>query len=131
MSIHVNELNSVALAYVGDAVFELHVRHYLIRSGQVNPHKIHGRAVQFVSAKAQAKIIKDWLHRGILTEEEQGVVRRGRNAKTSTVPKNTTVQAYRYATGFEALLGYLYLQHLVERLNELMDEAIDYIERNN
>src|SRR5690625_4186908 len=119
MSIHVNELNSLTLAYIGDAVFELHVRNHLIQSGQINLHKIHGRAVKFVSAKAQANIIHDWLQRDVLTEEEQGVVRRGRNAKSNTVPKNTTVQTYRYATGFEALLGYLYLKKVNDRLNEL------------
>ena len=122
------ELNSLALAYMGDAVFEKYVRHHLLLKGAVKPHLLHREATRFVSAKAQSKVIHYILEEGILDEEEQGVVRRGRNAKSGTVPKNTDVQTYRYSTAFEALIGYLFLSGRMERAEEIIRMAIDFIE---
>lgn len=76
MGVNVKQLNSLALAYIGDAVYEVHVRHHLIESGGIRPNDLHQKAVSFVSATAQAAIIHDWLDREILSEEEAGVVRR-------------------------------------------------------
>src|SRR5690625_7663052 len=104
MGVNVKQLNSLALAYIGDAIYEVHVRHHLIESGQVKPNELHQRAVSFVSATAQAAIIHGWLDRGILSDEEAAVVRRGRNAKSHSTPKNMPIHAYRYATAFEALI---------------------------
>lgn len=122
------ELNSLALAYMGDAVYEKYIRHHLILKGAVKPNLLHRESTRFVSAKAQSKVIHFLLEEGILNEEEQGVVRRGRNAKSGTVPKNTDVQTYRYSTAFEALIGYLFLSDRMDRVKELIEIAINYTE---
>jgi ribonuclease-3 family protein len=124
----VKQLNGLALAYIGDAVYELYVRHRLLSKGNVKPNQLHRQAIQYVSAKAQAQIILSLLERAILTEEEQAVVRRGRNAKSATIPKNTDVQTYRYSTAFEALIGYHFLGNNEERMKELIRYSFDIIE---
>lgn len=123
----VKQLNSLVLAYMGDAVFEVFVRNFLIQSGKVKPHILHKEATFYVSAKAQAQIIHHLLENDLLTEDEYAVVMRGRNAKSGTIPKNTDVQTYRYGTAFEALIGYLYLLGETERLNEIMEMATHFI----
>ncbi|MFT4415700.1 Mini-ribonuclease 3 [Fredinandcohnia humi] len=122
------QLNSLALAYMGDAVYEMYVRHYLLTKGNVRPNQLHNRAKQYVSAKAQSAIIHEMLEHNFFTEEEQSVIRRGRNAKSGTVPKNTDVQTYRYSTAFEALIGYHYLQANSERIESIIEEAFRIIE---
>ena len=124
----VKQLNSLALAYMGDAVFEQVVREHLIRSGRVRPNILHREATKYVSAKAQAKIVREMLETNFLTEEEEAVLRRGRNAKSGTVPKNTDVQTYHYSTAFEAVIGSLYLSEQKERLQEVLHFAIDFID---
>ncbi|GGB49695.1 ribonuclease III [Virgibacillus dakarensis] len=128
MEIDVKQLKSLALAYMGDAVYELHVREHLIRSGQVRPNQLHQLAVTFVAAKSQADVILHWLDNTFLTETEKQVVSRGRNAKSASVPKNTSVQTYRYSTAFEALIGYHYLLGNNERLTELLTKAVLFVE---
>jgi ribonuclease-3 family protein len=124
----VKELNSLALAYMGDAVFEQVVREHLIRSGRVKPNILHREATNYVSAKAQATIVRELLNTNFLTEEEEAVLRRGRNAKSGTVPKNTDVQTYHYSTAFEAVVGSLYLSEQKERLQELLQFSIKFID---
>lgn len=131
MSLDVKQMKSLALAYMGDAVYEVHVRDYLLQSGKVKPNHLHRSAISFVSAKAQAAVILDWLEGKLLTDEEERVVARGRNAKSGTVPKNTSVQAYNYSTAFEALIGYHYLQKNENRLDELITKAIQFSEGRN
>lgn len=126
-NLDVKQLNSLALAYMGDAVFEVYVRNQLLQSGTVRPHQLHKAATNYVSAKAQAEMIHYFLDEKLLSDEETAVVMRGRNAKSGTVPKNTDVQTYRYGTAFEALMGYLYLLKQEERLQELMSTAFLYI----
>ncbi|MGE7781907.1 Mini-ribonuclease 3 [Peribacillus sp. NPDC097264] len=121
-------LNSLALAYMGDAVYETYIRHHLIQNGVVKPNLLHKKATSFVSAKAQSKIIHFFLESGWLSEEETAVVRRGRNAKSGSVPKNTDVQTYRYSTAFEALMGFLYLSGRIERMEDLVEKSIQFIE---
>ncbi|MGE7763460.1 Mini-ribonuclease 3 [Peribacillus sp. NPDC097895] len=121
-------LNSLALAYIGDAVYETYIRHHLIQKGAVKPNLLHKKATSFVAAKAQNKVIHFFLESEWLSEEETAVVRRGRNAKSGTVPKNTDVQTYRYSTAFEALMGFLYLSGRIERMEELIKKSIEYIE---
>lgn len=128
MSLDVKQMKSLALAYMGDAVYEVHVREHLLKTGKVKPDKLHKEAVTFVSAKAQADIILHWQKTGHLSREEEGIVSRGRNAKSGTIPKNTSVQTYRYSTAFEALIGYHYLQGNRERLTRLLEEAVAFIE---
>lgn len=121
-------LNSLALAYVGDAVFEIYVRHHLLLKGSIRPNQLHNQAKRFVSAKAQASILHYLFSLELFSEEEEGVIRRGRNAKSGTIPKNTDVQTYRYSTAFEALLGYLYLEKKHDRLEELIEKAFQFID---
>jgi ribonuclease III family protein len=122
------QLNSLALAYMGDSVFEIYVRRHLLQSGRVRPHFLHREGTRYVSAKAQCQILFQLMDDGVLTDDEKAVVMRGRNAKSGTVPKNTDVQTYRYSTAFEALMGYLYLTGAVVRLEELISKAFVYVE---
>lgn len=122
-------LNSLALAYMGDAIYEARVRHHLLLKGNVRPNQLHRESTKFVSAKAQAYIIHEMFNGNEFDEKEEAVVKRGRNAKSGTTPKNTDVQTYRYSTAFEALLGYHYLSGNKDRLNNLMEKAIHLIEK--
>ncbi|TRM11151.1 ribonuclease III [Lentibacillus cibarius] len=128
MNLDVKQMKSLALAYMGDAVYEVHVRNHLLKSGTVKPNQLHREAVTFVSAKAQASVVLYWIEVGLLTDEEERVVARGRNAKSGTIPKNASVQTYRYSTAFEALIGYHYLLNNEDRLNELMTAAVAHVE---
>jgi len=121
-------MKSLTLAYIGDAVYEVYIRTHLIKKGEVKPNQLHQQAVAYVSGKAQADIILNWLNDNRLTKEETGIVNRGRNAKSGSVPKNLSVQAYRYATAFETLIGYHYLSEHEERLNELLKQAVQFVE---
>jgi ribonuclease-3 family protein len=125
------QLNSLALAYMGDAIFETYVRRHLLQSGKVKPNQLHREGTKYVSAKAQCSILFQMFDDECLTEEETAVVMRGRNAKSATVPKNTDVQTYRYSTAFEALMGYLYLNEQKERLEELIEKSFSYVEEKS
>jgi ribonuclease III family protein len=128
----VNEklLNSLALAYMGDAVLETYVRYHLLQNGQVKPHLLHKEATRYVSAKAQSSVLHQMKEEGLFSEEEIAVLKRGRNAKSGTIPKNTDVQTYRYSTAFEALLGSLYLAGNQKRLEEIIQYTLDLVDRN-
>jgi ribonuclease-3 family protein len=123
------QMNALTLAYMGDAVLEIRVRQHLIAAGEVKPNLLQRAAVHYVSAKAQAGIVSGIWER--LTEEEQAVLRRGRNAKSATMPKNARVADYRLSTGFEALLGFLYLTGQEERLDEILSYSLDWVEKTN
>jgi ribonuclease-3 family protein len=122
------QLNSLALAYMGDAVFETYVRRHLLQLGKVRPHRLHREGTRYVSAKAQCQILFQMFNKQMLSSEEEAIVMRGRNAKSGTVPKNTDVQTYRYSTAFEALMGYLYLTGQEDRLEELIEQAFSFVE---
>lgn len=117
------EIPSLVLAYIGDAVFELYVRMYLVAKGGGKVKELHEEAAGLVRAASQAEL----LHRleSLLSEEEKEVVRRGRNAKSGSVPKNADVQDYRVSTGFEALLGYLFLVRRDERIQFLLEHLFN------
>lgn len=121
-----SQTGSLVLAYMGDAILEMKVRHHLIACGVGKPHELQKRAVTYVSAKAQALIVKRLWDQ--LQEEEQRIIKRGRNTRSHTIPKNASVSDYRLSTGFEALLGYLYLSDMHERLDEILNQAIHAIE---
>ncbi|TFD99322.1 Mini-ribonuclease 3 [Jeotgalibacillus sp. R-1-5s-1] len=121
------QINALALAYMGDAVYEQKVRHHLLVNGTVRPNQLQREGIRYVSAKAQAKILHHMFAEDRFTEEEMAVIRRGRNAKSGSVPKNTDVTTYRYSTAFEALIGYLYLTEQQERLIDIIDESIAFI----
>jgi ribonuclease-3 family protein len=111
-------LNPLVLAYIGDAIYEVFIRQYLISMTNHRPHHLHKQATQYVSAKAQAKALTDWMP--LLTVEEVDIVKRGRNAKSGSAPKNADILDYRHSTAFECLIGYLYYKEQFERLNDLM-----------
>lgn len=112
-------MSSLALAHVGDAVFELLVRTKLACEGNETAAHLHSAAISMVNASAQAKAIRLLLPH--LTEEEEGVYRRGRNAKVNSVPKNANVGDYHDATGLEALFGYLHLLGRSDRIRQLFE----------
>lgn len=112
--------NGNTLAYIGDAVMSLQVRDYLIKvKGLQKPDTLQKRSVAFVSANAQARFLKVFMEKEVLSDEEMSIVKRGRNAKSDSIAKNADVQTYRLATGLEALWGYLYLFDQKDRLEEL------------
>ena len=119
----VMNLQPLVLAYIGDAVYEVYIRTMLVINKQTNVNTLHKMSVGYVKAKAQSDIV----HRiaDMLTQDEQDVVRRGRNAKSATVPKHAEVTDYRYSTGFEALIGYLYLINSTERLMEILRLSVE------
>ncbi|MRG87995.1 Mini-ribonuclease 3 [Salinibacillus xinjiangensis] len=130
-TINAKQLKSLTLAYMGDVIYDKYIREYLIKKGIVHPQQLHRSTVRFVAATSQSVVLKDWLDKELLSEEEQAVVRRGRNAKSNSVPKNTDVMTYRYSTAFEALLGFHYLSGNIERLEELIESAIQNIEERS
>ncbi|WLR41961.1 Mini-ribonuclease 3 [Bacillus carboniphilus] len=123
----VNQLNGLALAYIGDAVYEMYVRNFLLSLGKVKPNELHRMSKQFVSGQSQADILFHLINNNFFTEQEMMVIRRGRNAKSGTKPKNLDVQTYRHSTAFEAIVGYHYLNKNEQRLNELMHRVIELI----
>ena len=124
------QLNALALAYMGDAVLEQRIREHLILSGRAKPNTLHKEATSYVSAKAQSMIVHRMMDEQYLTEEELATFRRGRNAKSGSVPKNTDVRTYRNSSGFEAILGSLYLSGALDRANEIIDYAIQIVEQS-
>lgn len=119
----INLLSPLTWAYVGDSVFELYIRTYLINKTNLKPHKLHIEAINYVKAKAQAEFLQKTEE--ILTDEEKEIVRRGRNTKNHHLPKNSNVQEYMHATAFEALIGYLYLTKKYDRLEEILKLVIN------
>ena len=124
----VNLINGIALAFEGDAVYSMYIRRHLIFQGLTKPNQLHREATKYVSAKAQANLISLMLEEGILTEKEENIYKRGRNANSHTKAKNTDIVTYRMSTGFEAVMGYLHMTEAIERLEELIDWCIRKIE---
>lgn len=122
-------MKSLALAYMGDAIYEVYIREHLLKRGEVKPNQLHQYAIKFVSAKAQSTVVRSWLELDYLTEEEIRVVYRGRNAKSGSKPKNTSFHVYKYSTAFEALIGYHYLMENKARLEEILAESVKHIEK--
>lgn len=120
-----SEVNTTALAYMGDAVYEQAVREYIIGKGSYHVNNMHRLATDFVKASAQAVIIKRMFDE--LTESEQRLVKRARNRKFHTKAKNADPVTYKWATAFEALVGYLYLAEENERLQWVLSRAIEIV----
>jgi len=123
----VNQLSPLVLAFVGDAVFNLFIRSRLVMQKKESAHMMHVRAINYVKASAQSKIVSRLHDR--LNDDEKIIFRRGRNTKSATVPKHADVLDYRRATAFEAVLGYLYLLGMHERLDEILNMAAEIIEQ--
>lgn len=118
----VNLMSPLVWAYVGDAVYELYIRTYLINTTKKKAHELHISAISYVKAKAQAKFLEQLMDD--LTEEEKEIVRRTRNTQNHHLPKNVKLHEYMYATAFEGLIGYLYLNKRTERLKEILEKVI-------
>ncbi len=117
-------LNPLQLALIGDGVYEIYIRNYILSNNtDLSAHKIHVKAIGYVKAKSQSNIMHNI--EDILTEDELYIYKRGRNAKSATIPKNADVIDYRNATGFEALVGYLYLIGNKERLNIILEKSTE------
>lgn len=117
-------LSPLALAYIGDTVYDLYVRTLLVEGTDLTAHGLHTRSSHYVCAAAQAKAFN--VVEGMLNDDEMAIFKRGRNAHMGTIAKNASIADYRAATGFEALLGYLYLSSMDARLNELMRAALSF-----
>lgn len=116
------QLPALTLAYIGDTVYDLYVRTWLVRRCPAGAHALHMAAAKHVCAAGQAAALRRM--EPMLTDEERAVFRRGRNAHSGTMPKHASVADYRTATGLETLIGYLYLTGSDARLGELMRAAI-------
>lgn len=119
----VMNLQPLVLAYIGDAVYEAYIRTMLVVNKKTNVNMLHKMSVNYVKAKAQSDIVRRIMDK--LNPDEQDVVRRGRNAKSVTVPKHADITDYRYSTGFEALIGYLYLINQTDRLMEILRLSVE------
>ena len=122
-------LNGADLAFVGDAYYELRIRMYLLEKGITNPNKLHKLTVSYVSASAHSKIVK--FLRESFSEEEENIFKRGRNFNYKHSRKNLKMDEYLASSGFEAVIGFLYLKDRKERLDEIIRQSIKIIEENN
>lgn len=120
MFMQTREINVLVLAYLGDTIYENYVRKYLIGKGIANVNDLQKEAVCFVSAKSQSSFLIEMLEKNFLSDEEITIVKRARNYKTTSHPKNCDIVTYKYATGLESLIGYLELENKRERIDEIM-----------
>lgn len=119
-----NLVNVITMAYLGDAVYEVYIRDYLIKSGIAKVQELQKEAIKYVSAKSQCKILNYLLDNNFLSDIEKDIVKRGRNYKRESHPKNTDIITYKMSSGFEALIGYLYLNNNVDRIKEIINYII-------
>lgn len=122
---NVKEINVLVLAYLGDTIYEDYIRKFLISLGINNVNELQKKAVEYVSAKRQAKFITKMLDEEFLNNEEIDVFKRARNYKSSSHPKNCDIITYKYATGLEALIGYLELSNNHSRVDEIMNYILE------
>lgn len=121
-----DNLNSLALAYIGDAIYEVYIREYLLSKGICKVNDLQKEAIKYVSAKAQFNYLSKMIDEHFFTDEELNVIFRARNHKVDHRPKNCDISTYKYATGLEAVIGYLYLKKDNKRIEEIMN----YIKEN-
>lgn len=125
------DINTTALAFMGDAVYEIYVRERVMETGQMNADRLHQMAVRYVRADGQAKAVKALMREDLLTEEELSLVKRARNHRTSSKPRNADPVIYKLATAFEALLGWLYLEKRQQRMEEIIKFALEITEKGD
>lgn len=114
------EINVLVLAYLGDSIYENYIRKFLINKGIANVNDLQKESIKYVSAVGQAKYITEMIDKNLLTEDELDVFKRARNYKTTSHPKNCDIITYKYATGLEAVIGYLELNNNRERIDKIM-----------
>lgn len=127
--VDIKTYSPLTFAYIGDDVFDLVIRTIVVNKGNTSPNKLHNTVICYVSAKAQAKML-DAIN-SLLNDEEQDILRRGRNSKPHTKAKNASSADYMKATALETLIGYLYLKNDMERIFELIKTGINKIEEEN
>ena len=127
--VDIKTYSPLTFAYIGDDVFDLVIRTIVVNKGNTSPNKLHNMVIRYVSAKAQAKMY-DAIN-PLLNDEEQDVLRRGRNSKPHTKAKNASSADYMKATALETLIGYLYLRDDMERIFELIKIGINKTEEEN
>ena len=118
------EINSLVLAYLGDTIYEDYVRIYLIKKGIANVNDLQKESIKYSSAKAQAEILKNLIDESFFSDEELEIIKRARNHKSVSHPKNCDIVTYRHATGLEALIGYLKLDNKEDRIDEIMKNIL-------
>ena len=119
------EINSLVLAYLGDTVYENYVRRFLINQGIAHVDELQKKAIKFVSANSQAFYLQNMIDEKFLSEEVLAIVKRARNYKTTSHPKSCDIVTYKYATGLEALIGYLDLNEEKNRISEIMNFILE------
>ena len=117
--------NMLVLAYLGDSVYELYIRKHLIDKGISKVNELQKESIKYVSAKSQANYLNELIDKNMLNEEEFNIVKCARNHKCNHKPKNCDIITYKWATGFEALIGYLYIENKTDRIEKI----INYIKR--
>ena len=115
-----NNLNILTLAYIGDSVYEIYIRKYLIEKGIVKVNNLQKEAIKYVSAKGQSRYLKELVDSNFLTDEEKDIYLKARNHRTTHKPKNTDIITYKHATALEAIIGYLYLKKDYDRIKQIM-----------
>lgn len=122
-----NLYNGLCLAYIGDAIYELYVRKHILALGITKVNELHKKVICYTNALAQANAIHYYLEKELLSEEELAIFKRGRNSHVHTKRKHVDLSDYLDATGFESLMGYLYLNGEIKRLEELIDISLKLI----
>lgn len=128
---NVNEINALVLAYLGDAIYEIYIRKYLIQKGINKVNDLQKFAVNYVSAKSQASFLNYLIKNEILNEKELSIVKRARNAKVGSHPKRIDILTYKHATALEALIGYLYILNEEDRIKFIMDLITEEISNDS
>ena len=113
--------NMLVLAYLGDSIYELYIRRYLVDKGISKVKELQAESIKYVSAKSQANYLKELIDNNLLTQEEINIVKCARNHKSNHKPKNCDIITYKLSTGFEALIGYLYLENKIDRIEEIVN----------
>lgn len=113
-------MNSLVLAYLGDSIYELMVRKYLINKGIAKVKDLQKESIKYVSATSQANYLKEMMDNNFFNEEEVRIILNARNQKNNHKPRNCDIITYKYATGLEALIGYLYMNNNKDRINDIM-----------
>lgn len=122
-------LNGANLAFIGDAYYELIIREHCLNKGMTNQKKLHSMCVKYVSAKAHAQIVKRMMLENFFSDNELSIYKRGRNHNYHSTRKNLDIDEYCASSGFEAVIGYYYLEKDFQRLDEIIRFAIETIER--
>jgi len=123
------QYNGLTLAYIGDAIYELRIRNYLLTLGLTKVNDLHKHAINYTKGQAQSKVMHYMLDNNMLSEQEIAMFKRGRNSSVAKVRKNISRSDYLEGTGFESLLGYLYLINDFERMDQIINLAIEILSK--